>query len=62
MAANGDAKLHPSFFIERVPVDKQLPKRLNRYRQMSNEGWSLVVLLDLSDRRSMIAFGIREED
>jgi hypothetical protein len=51
MAANGDAKLHPSFFIERVPVDKQLPKRLNRYRQMSNEGWSLVVLLDLSDRR-----------
>lgn len=62
MSTNGDAKAHPTFFIERVPVDKQTANRLARYREMSHDGWSLVVLLDLSDRRSIIALGIREQE
>jgi hypothetical protein len=61
MSANGDQERHPSFFIERVPVDKQLPRRLQHYREMSHEGWSLVVLLDLKDRSSVIALGVRED-
>lgn len=61
MSTNGDTKLHPTFFIERVPVDKKLPAKLQAYRDMSLDGWSLAVLLDLKDRRSVIALGIRED-
>lgn len=61
MSTNGDTK-RPDFFIERVPVNKDLPRHLQRYTEMSRSGWSLAVLLDLSDRRSIVALGVRESE
>ena len=60
--SNGDQALHPSFFIERVPVDRWLQRKLGEYRRMSREGWSVVVLLDLSDRKTVVAFGVHEAE
>lgn len=48
------------FFIERVPCDKWLPRKLQEYREMRADGWDLVVLLDLKDRKSVIAFGVKD--
>jgi hypothetical protein len=58
--SNGDMALHPTFFIERVRCDKGLARHLQLYQEMRLNGWDLVVLLDLRDRRSVIALGIRE--
>ena len=60
-AQNGDRGLHPSFFIERIPADKWLPRRISEFKAMIADGWDLVVLLDLNDgRQTLIAFGVKE--
>ena len=62
MLSNGDQGLHPSFFIERVPTDKWLQRKLGEWRALRTDGWDVVVLLDLSDRKTVIAFGLKRDE
>lgn len=47
-------------FIERVPADQHLVRKLTHWKWMRATGWELTVLVD-PDHKTVIAFGYRRE-